>query len=249
VPDVEGHAHEGAGGTRRNGYERVLLMSDVSLAPDYFGQWQVLPCNVSEWQATTRQLSYVAREDVAALVKAAGKNVLDVGCGIGLDYRYYKGGDVEYYGVDVTPKFVEEAHRQGVPCQLGNVLHLPFADGSWDSVYCKDLLIHLPPDKWRDALREMVRVARVQVVTLEDNWEDETVYMLREKSACVNKETGEVTHIRFFHNAYGKTAMITHALRLGVGVKVIHVDLPNPIKSADGVIRTGQITIYTKEGE
>lgn len=220
-------------------------MSDVALAEDYFGQWQQLPCTVEEWQADDRQLNYKARPEVAELVKTTSRSILDVGCGIGLDYWFYKDTGVKYLGVDVTPKFVEEAKRRGVPCQLGNVLKLPFKKDSWDTVYCKDLLIHLPPGKWRTALSEMVRVARKQVITLEDNWKDETVYMLREKSACFNK--GKVTLIRFFHNAYGKTAMLTHAMSLGVAVKVIHVDLPNPIKSATGVIRTGQITVYSKE--
>lgn len=220
-------------------------MPDVALAGDYFGQWEILPCNVSEWQATERQLVYQARVDIAEIVKANSESVLDVGCGIGLDYKYYRNSGVEYYGVDITPKFVEEAQRRGVPCQLGNVLNLPFADNSWGTVYCKDLLIHLPPDKWRDALREMVRVARVQVITLEDNWQGETVYMLREKSACLDK--GKVTQIRFFHNAYGEADVLAFASTLGVAVKVTHVDLPNPIKSASGVIWTGQITVYSKE--
>lgn len=91
------------------------------------------------------------------------KTVLDVGCGPGqsvhwlLEHGYdTKGCDISRYVVD-NP--VPELHDK-------NVLHcapasdLPFADNSFDVVFCTDVMEHIPEENIDTSIREMARVVR-----------------------------------------------------------------------------------------
>jgi len=254
---MEGHAYTLGATYKTEDYEGILLKSveeikkmwDHPDTPDYFSQWQLMPVDPQKWQLSKRQIEHPGRVQVAKMVKVAGDSVLDVGCGIGLDYEHYRDSKVRYLGVDVTPKFVNAALERGVPAQLGNVLALPFKDGVFDTVYCKDLLIHLPPDDWKRALKEMVRVARVQVVTLEDNWiEGDTEYIISERQVAADYVRCKSVQLEFFHNAYCTNEFLEYASTLDVDVKVVHVELPNPLVVMRGIIRTAQITVYSKRG-
>ena len=101
-----------------------------------------------------------------------------MGCGIATNRDLYK---AEYYGVDVTPKFITEAHRTGADAGVASMLHLPFKDGAFDCVCCENVLIHLPPKLWRDALDEMFRVASKMVCMNEPVWKKETRYCVKER--------------------------------------------------------------------
>jgi len=245
MSDVEGYSHVVATAERRKGNEGVLLKQIIF--PDYYSQWQKMPGHPLKWQVDLRQTAYEARRMVADMVKKNSKSILDVGCGIGLDYDYYKDSEVRYYGVDITPKFVDAARQRGVPAEVGDVLNLRFKDGEFDTVYCKDLLIHLTPGDWRVALKEMARVARIQVVTLEDNWSNRTVYSLREKHASYDEENHDFEMLMFFHNEYGNADFREYAHVLGLQVQIFHPELSAPILNGDQFIRTGQITVYTKD--
>lgn len=236
------HIHATAAGRKNN--EGILLTKlDI---PDYYSQWQRMPGNPLTWQNSEQQLAHEGRTWIADHVKKTSKSVLDVGCGIGFDYDHYRDSDIKYLGVDITPKFVDAARQRGVPAQQANVLKLPFKDNSFDTVYCKDLLIHLQPGDWRVALTEMARVARLQVITLEDNWCGDTVYALLEKQATFNDDTHDFEMLLFFHNCYSEPDFMKFACLLGLTVEIHHVNLAAPLRSLDGRIRSSQVTIYRK---
>ncbi|HEX6882882.1 MAG TPA: class I SAM-dependent methyltransferase [Planctomycetota bacterium] len=70
-------------------------------------------------------------------------------------------------GLDVSPAMLAEARRaerSGTAWLAGDVLHLPFRDGSFDAVVCCRLLHHLEPSALEQALRELVRVSRGLVI-------------------------------------------------------------------------------------
>lgn len=134
--------------------------------------------------AVGQQLGYGA-EDLAAVPEGAnlglgcgnpvaiaslqpGQVVLDLGCGAGLDCflaarRVGPAGRV--IGVDMTPEMLakarENARKAGyanVEFRLGEIEHLPVADGSVD-VVISNCVINLSPDK-PQVFREAYRVLR-----------------------------------------------------------------------------------------
>lgn len=95
---------------------------------------------------------------------AAGLDVLDVGCGQGIDLVQYGRAGARATGIDLTPRHVELARRHaaaaGVDATVveGDAEHLPFADASFDRVSSNGVLHHTPD--MPAALREVARVLR-----------------------------------------------------------------------------------------
>lgn len=217
---------------------------------DYYKQWQLMPGSPYAWQNSPEQQLHPGRKRVADLVKNNSQSVLDVGCGIGYDYKFYKNSDTTYMGVDITPKFVAVAKEKGVPTKVASALKLPFPNGSFDSVVCKDLLVHLPPGDMEKAFREMVRVAKKQVVTLEDEWQDKTRIMLCENYASYDPKKRELRELSFFNNVYGSREMLTLAASLGLTTQVYRNISHKTVVDGRHTFRVySQITVYSKENE
>ena len=91
---------------------------------------------------------------------------LDVGCGLGETTKMltrFMSIDSECVGLDADPALLEVARSQDwagrlVSFRQGDATSLPFEDDSFDFVFTRYLLVHLPnPGK---AISEMLRVAR-----------------------------------------------------------------------------------------
>lgn len=93
---------------------------------------------------------------------ATGKSVLDVGCATCIDYPLYQEIGFRYVGVDLTFKLLLGALENDptVPVVRGDGKKLPFKNESFDSVYAKDMLVHLPPGDYAKVLADMWRVAK-----------------------------------------------------------------------------------------
>lgn len=93
-----------------------------------------------------------------------GLDVLDVGCGSGIDLAGYASAGANVTGVDLTPRHVELARRHLAAMGLegtvteGDAEHLPFPDESFDRVSSNGVLHHTPD--MPAALREIRRVLR-----------------------------------------------------------------------------------------
>lgn len=84
-------------------------------------------------------------------------SVLEVGVGDGVFGAFIKNNTaVSYTSIDVA----EDLH----PKVVGSVLNLPFADTTFDVACAFEVLEHLPFEQFEQALRELCRVARTQVV-------------------------------------------------------------------------------------
>lgn len=139
-------------------------------------QWTADPCGEhrSSGSAGTREyfdgLMRMRREESAWMSEVLGYSavadleVLDVGCGQGLDVANYALGGAAVTGVDLTPRHVELARSHietmGLTADIveGDAEALPFATGSFDRVSSNGVLHHTP-DMPR-ALSEMHRVLR-----------------------------------------------------------------------------------------
>lgn len=88
------------------------------------------------------------------LKKLKGK-ILDAGCG---DGRFIAYADV---GVDFSKGMLKRA-RSLYPDRnfiRASILHLPFKDKAFSATFTVDVLLHIQPDKRKNALKEVDRVA------------------------------------------------------------------------------------------
>lgn len=85
----------------------------------------------------------------------AGRTVLDVGCGSG---GFLERSPGRYVGIDVSSSLLGECCRKGLKVARASATALPFADSSFDGVYCDNVIEHLPP---AEAARLVFEVARV----------------------------------------------------------------------------------------
>jgi ubiquinone/menaquinone biosynthesis C-methylase UbiE len=139
--------------------------------------WDSSPCQSKLSQAKDRRRyfeeisrkRYQGREwhvpIVARFAAFRGKDVLEIGCGIGTDGLEFVRNGARYTGVDLTPKSIELASERfglfGVPgtFEVANAEeYLPFADDCFDHVYSFGVIHHSPaPEK---IIREIYRVLR-----------------------------------------------------------------------------------------
>lgn len=93
-----------------------------------------------------------------------GRELLEIGCGLGTDLAMFARGGARVTGLDLTPASVALARRrfelEGMPGRflVGDAEHLPFPDERFDVVYSFGVLHHTP-DTAR-AFREVLRVLR-----------------------------------------------------------------------------------------
>lgn len=101
---------------------------------------------------------------------AAGRTLLDLGCGVG-SYAYeLQAEGYEVAAVEPNPKYVEVAKSIGVNAVCGPGPTLPFPDGAFDTTYMLEVLEHIPGDDPLPLLAEVRRVTRGNLlVTVPDN--------------------------------------------------------------------------------
>ena len=94
---------------------------------------------------------------VAAVVEAAPKRVLEVGCGWGeLAEWISQETGAEVVSTDLSPHMVDLARARGLGASVADIQSLPFADASFDVVVAAWMLYHVP-----DLDRGLAEVARV----------------------------------------------------------------------------------------
>lgn len=149
----------------------------VDLAPEKHAAiecWTADPCGAVPGEPGTpdyaRRLVAARREYAPWMAEALdyagarGLDVLDVGCGQGIDLIGYAQAGATVTGIDLTPRHVELAQRHLAAFGLsGDVAvadaeSMPFPDASFDRVSSNGVLHHTPD--MGAALREIHRVLR-----------------------------------------------------------------------------------------
>ena len=94
------------------------------------------------------------------------QRVLEIGYGTGHAYAALQSLPITYRGYDITTTFqsICLSHYPIADFRIASATHLPEPPSSWDIVFCRHLLEHIPD--WKSALSEMVRVASQSVVIL-----------------------------------------------------------------------------------
>jgi len=102
-------------------------------------------------------------EDVVLSVvgESGARRVLEIGCGTGaFAARLRSSLDVDVTAIDISPRMVELALRQGVKAHVADAQALPFAMESFDCVVANWMLYHV--ESIPQCLRECARVLTKQ---------------------------------------------------------------------------------------
>ncbi len=92
-----------------------------------------------------------------------GMEVLDVGCGTGIQLASYQRAGCRVTGIDASPAMLEVARRrlgQRASLELGDAAAMPYADRAFDLVMAATALHEMPEGVRSAALGEMKRVLR-----------------------------------------------------------------------------------------
>lgn len=101
---------------------------------------------------------------VAKFEQYAGKDVLEIGCGIGTDGLQFARGGANYTGIDLSPQAVKIAKerfslfRVKGKIEVANAEELPFEESSFDHVYSFGVIHHSPHTE--RIVEEIYRVLR-----------------------------------------------------------------------------------------
>jgi SAM-dependent methyltransferase len=103
----------------------------------------------------------------AADVRGRGE-VCDMGCGPGHVARYLRGAGVAVFGLDLSPKMLEEARRLSPDTQFreGNMMALDLPDGRLAGISAFYAIVNLPKRSLPPVFQEMERVLQPEGLLL-----------------------------------------------------------------------------------
>ncbi|MEV6278885.1 class I SAM-dependent methyltransferase [Nocardia sp. NPDC051832] len=110
-------------------------------------------------------IELLQRENIADL--------LEIGCGPGLDGIAFAHAGLAYTGVDLAPQSVAAARSLGLDAREASVLQLPFEDASFGAGWTMSTLLHIADTDLDSALAEILRVLRPGAPLAIGLWGDE----------------------------------------------------------------------------
>jgi len=206
-------------GTHVSKYGNALPIKEPEITVD--SEWwsatigkQVPLDHIHEWQGNMDSASRkLIRETVMANKLST---ILDVGCGMGVDYQGYKRSNlqVSYQGVDISKKLVALA-PEGSRITYATAYQLPFPNSSFEVVTCRHLLEYLAD--YQNALKEMLRVAIKSVII---------VFFIRPDATLTKDELRPKTEhgLILYHNLYSRSKL--HELLTSYGLSWTWQDVP-----------------------
>lgn len=99
----------------------------------------------------------------AQMVKAnGGKAVLDLGCGSGVQTKQLLDEGLDVLGLDISRKMIEEAKNRAPngKFMVGDMTNLTFETNSFDGVYARASLLHIPKDKTKSVLKNIAKILK-----------------------------------------------------------------------------------------
>ena len=129
--------------------------------------------SIASFFASQRQKPWPETEFLVEKYLKEGDIILDLGCGSGQLFEFFKKKRVTYFGIDFSEKLIEIAKKRYPIANFvaGNVAKLPFADEFFDKVYAIALFHHLPSKKLRSqVLNEIKRVLKKEGLLILTVW-------------------------------------------------------------------------------
>lgn len=108
--------------------------------------------------------SPLERERVGVLMQmlpSRCSSVLDIGCRDGFITRQLADRIAQVTALDLQLPRIDDPR---IHCMSGNAAELPFPDGSFDLVFCAEVIEHIPSPALERACHEMARVSRQHVL-------------------------------------------------------------------------------------
>lgn len=106
-----------------------------------------------------------------------GMDVLDVGCGTGLQLAAYQAAGCQCSGIDTSPAMLAMARRrlgEQAALHLGDAARMPYSDGAFDLILATTALHEMLPQVRAAVLGEMTRVLRASGRVLLTDYEPGT---------------------------------------------------------------------------
>jgi len=109
-----------------------------------------------------------------AVLTLGAKNVLEAGCNIGNNLkdfpRYFnvEGFDMNEYAINKCKKRYPD-----FKFNVGSITKIPCPDSSFDVVFTRTVLIHIPPNEMKQAMDELMRVSKKWIFNIEFFGENE----------------------------------------------------------------------------
>lgn len=144
--------------------------------------------DIAKSRAARREQLRVA--DLMALTPSGGR-ILEIGARDCYFSRRLRGLYGEVVALDLTRPEIDEP---GITPVQGDVTALGFADGSFDTVFCTEVLEHVPPALLAQACREITRVTKRYAVIGVPCRQDLRFGRLRcDRCGGINPPTGHLT--------------------------------------------------------
>jgi len=159
-----------------------------------------------------------SRKAYLDIVKS-GDRVLDVGCGLGLDYEFYRKNniDIDYTGIDVCTGFIEDCRKtypQG-RFEVYPSYETPYGDKEFNVATARHLLEHLKEPY--STLSEMCRVAeQVAIIWFIHPGVEEKIHLSRKG---------------FYKNKYSCKLLKEYIHSIGATLKVVDIQSRSSKKS------------------
>ena len=99
------------------------------------------------------------RQNFAALLVGEGRrSLVDVGAGPGLDTTEWRAAGFDVVGVDLTHANVVIMGQRDLTCVTGSLYNLPFRTGAFDALWSMSTFVHVPHERFDEAMIELLRV-------------------------------------------------------------------------------------------
>src|SRR3989344_4539641 len=109
---------------------------------------QMVYDDLADYWGTDKTLHDWGEDDLVKFAKLVGKGakVLDLGCASGYQSQLLKDLGLKVVGLDLSPKMIAAAKKLVPKAKflVGDMTEMDFADSSFDGVYARASLLHIP---------------------------------------------------------------------------------------------------------